>query len=84
MFREEEEEKKTRATGTLGSPYPLKGDNELQAISFEGSTVCTYFRSSQHEPTLNHTPCALSTFANIGVRNGESLRSNIKTHKLAS
>lgn len=38
MFREEEEEKKTRATGTLDSPYTLKGDNELQAISFEGPT----------------------------------------------
>ncbi|CAG8948919.1 hypothetical protein HYFRA_00002046 [Hymenoscyphus fraxineus] len=34
---EEEEEKKTRANGLFGTPFQLKGNNELQAISFVGS-----------------------------------------------
>ncbi|CAG8975318.1 hypothetical protein HYALB_00010561 [Hymenoscyphus albidus] len=35
--KKEEEEKKTRANGVMGTPFQLKGNNELQAISFVGS-----------------------------------------------
>lgn len=43
---EEAEEAKTRANGTLGTAFALKGANELQAISFKGSAV-----SFPHDPT---------------------------------
>lgn len=71
---EEVEEEKTRSNGTLGTAFALKGANELQAVSFAGSTVSACFR-------LLSTPHRYPQINKLLIKNRElvQLKSNIKT-----